>query len=246
MALRNNGYHNAIEAAGVWLAAEATFAPGRCWVTYHDGGRQSAVVATSEFHVGRALAEEGVLNDTSIPLPTGAAMAFVTSVEALPGAVRRVFELSRALPSAPLDRFIARTRELPRFTEAERVVIQRIGQDVFREALIDLWAGRCAVTGLDQLELLRASHIKPWADCDTDAERLDPMNGLLLAAHWDLAFDSGLVTFDESGVPYLSARLTKTAAALLAPEGAPVPRLMHLKQWHQPYLQYHRQHKWRN
>jgi len=29
--------------------------------------------------------------------------------------------------------------------------------------------------------LLVASHIKPWADCTTDAERLDVFNGLLLA-----------------------------------------------------------------
>ena len=31
----------------------------------------------------------------------------------------------------------------------------------------------CAVTGVAEPRLLRASHIKPWAKCDTDAERLD-------------------------------------------------------------------------
>ena len=39
--------------------------------------------------------------------------------------------------------------------------------------------------------MLRASHSVPWAACASDAERLDVHNGLLLAAHWDAAFDAG-------------------------------------------------------
>ena len=41
-----------------------------------------------------------------------------------------------------LDRFKAKTANLPRTTEAERMVIQRIGQDVFRDALMDYWGSR--------------------------------------------------------------------------------------------------------
>jgi putative restriction endonuclease len=41
--------------------------------------------------------------------------------------------------------------------------------------------------------------MKPWADCASDAERLDPFNGLLLAVHWDAVFDCGLVTFADDG-----------------------------------------------
>ena len=54
-------------------------------------------------------------------------------------------------------------------SEAERLVVQRIGQNLFREGLLDLWgrALRCAATGLAVPALLRASHIKPWADCET-------------------------------------------------------------------------------
>jgi hypothetical protein len=245
MALRNNGYHNTSEVTGGWLVAEATFAPGRCWVAYHDGDRLTAVVATSEAHVGRALVEEGMTVDAEALVPTGAAMAFVIALEALPGTIRRLFELSRSLPSAPLDRFVTRIRELPNSTEAERLVIQRIGQDVFREALVDLWAGRCAVTGLDQPELLRASHIKPWTDCDTDAERLDPMNGLLLSAHWDLAFDAGLVSFLDDGHALVSKQLTVSAMSLLVT--TPVaPRIGALRPAHSSYLTYHRTHIWRD
>jgi HNH endonuclease len=55
---------------------------------------------------------------------------------------------------------------------AERLVIQRIGQNVFRDALMDYWGGRCPLTGISEPALLRASHIVPWFDCD-DAQRLD-------------------------------------------------------------------------
>ena len=84
----------------------------------------------------------------------------------------------------------AKTASLPRTTEAERLVIQRIGQDIFRDALMDYWGGRCPLTGITEPALLRASHIVPWADCD-DAQRLDVHNGLLLSALWDAAFDRG-------------------------------------------------------
>ena len=78
-------------------------------------------------------------------------------------------------------------------------MVQRVGQDVFRAALMDYWGGRCAVTGCAEPLLLRASHIKPWALCATDAEQLDVYNGLLLAAHLDAAFDAGLIDFDDAG-----------------------------------------------
>jgi hypothetical protein len=54
-------------------------------------------------------------------------------------------------------------------------------------------------TGCAEPLLLRASRIKPRAQCETDAERLDVYNGLLLAAHLDAAFDAGLIDFDDSG-----------------------------------------------
>ncbi|MBA4160154.1 MAG: hypothetical protein H0X65_22235, partial [Gemmatimonadetes bacterium] len=52
----------------------------------------------------------------------------------------------------------------------EAIVRQRVGQDLFREPLLEHWERRCAVTGLDMPELIRASHAKPWKDA-TDAER---------------------------------------------------------------------------
>ena len=142
MALRNNGYHIEQEIDGHWLAADATAAPGRCFLAYVDGSNDRALVATSLSAIALVFAEEGAVIDTSSPLPIGAVAAFLTDVSALSATVRRNFELSRSLPTAPLNRFREKIKSLPS-TEAERLVIQRVGQDIFREALMDLWSGRC-------------------------------------------------------------------------------------------------------
>lgn len=84
-------------------------------------------------------------------------------------------------------------------TEVERLVRQRVGQNIFRESLMDYWGGACAVTGIALPALLRASHAKPWAECNSDAERLNVFNGFLLAAHLDALFDRHLISFDDSG-----------------------------------------------
>jgi hypothetical protein len=95
----------------------------------------------------------------------------------------------------------------PSETERVNLTLARIGQGVFRRRVIDQWGGRCAVTGVDQIEVLRASHIKPWADSNNH-ERLDPQNGLLLAAHVDALFDRFLIGFDSEGRLIASNRLT--------------------------------------
>lgn len=76
---------------------------------------------------------------------------------------------------------------------------------------MDYWQGRCPLTGISDVALLRASHIIPWAECENDAERLDVHNGLLLSALWDAAFDRALVTFDDQGRPEFSPGLSEQA-----------------------------------
>ena len=99
--------------------------------------------------------------------------------------------IARTMPNRVADKFHKATSAMPRSTETERWAVQRVGQDMFRGALLDYWQGRCCVTGLEVPALLRASHIKPWASCDSDEERLDVFNGLLLAPHLDALFDGG-------------------------------------------------------
>ena len=108
--------------------------------------------------------------------------------------------------------FQTETLSLPRTTEAERLVVQRVGQEVFRKALVAYWGGRCPMTGITEPPLLRASHIVPWAECETDEKRLDVHNGLLLSALWDAAFDAGLVSFADNGAVLVSPQVTQAAS----------------------------------
>jgi hypothetical protein len=184
-----------------WLQYASTTAPDPIWIA-----RVSEVGPwlLSLNHAGVAT-EIGSLLISPEPGP-GVATFILANLTDLHAALDRAYRLAVSLPEAPLDRFRARTARLPRTTEAERIVIQRIGQDIFRDALIEYWSGRCPLTGITERALLRASHIKPWADC-SDAERLDVHKGLLLSALWDAAFDRGLVSFADDGSVLVNPRL---------------------------------------
>ena len=166
-----------------------------------------------------ALDHPGVIAELGLPKaempgPAEARYAFPALGE-LYAALRRVYALGVSLPDAPLKEFEAKTAGLPQTTEAEGLIVQRIGQGIFRERLLSYWQGRCPLTGITDPELLRASHIIPWAECDSDAERLNVHNGLLLSALWDAAFDRALVTFDDAGAPQFAPTLSAPARAEL-------------------------------
>lgn len=93
-------------------------------------------------------------------------------------------------------------------TETWKLQQVRTGQSGFRKALLEKWSRRCPLSGIADPPLLRASHIIPWNRCETDQERVDPDNGLLLSALWDAAFDNGLVSFDNEGRAIASRQLT--------------------------------------
>ncbi|HUG13341.1 MAG TPA: HNH endonuclease [Opitutaceae bacterium] len=80
-------------------------------------------------------------------------------------------------------------------TERTANVKVRRGQDYFRDAVLNNFAGRCGLTGLDVRELLIASHILPWGKFES--ERLNVRNGIALSRLHDAAFDVGLITFDS-------------------------------------------------
>lgn len=158
-------------------------------------------------------------------------------------ALRTAAAHARTRPNRVADAFKRETAGLPRATEAERLVVQRVGQGLFRTALLDYWQGRCCVTGLDVPELLRASHIRPWARCETDEQRLDVFNGLLLAPQLDALFDAGLMTVDAAGSACLSLQVTAAQRQQL---GLPGKMAVHkLQPRHQGYLQFHRSSVWR-
>ena len=81
---------------------------------------------------------------------------------------------------------------------AERVamVMARVNQGYFRNALIMNYHDTCCMTGIHLDPLLMASHIKPWK-ASTGFEKTNAANGLLLNAFHDKAFDRGLLTIDD-------------------------------------------------
>lgn len=186
-----------------WLQFESTQTPVTVALTAKGTAWGLAVSVPA---VATELAADAIPWDAA---PIGMAAAFTASdIGALYRLLGRARMLGRSLPTVPLVRFTREAVHLPRTTEAERVVIERIGQTIFREALLDYWNGRCSISGIDDPRLLRASHTKPWADCETDAERLNVHNGLLLAAHLDAAFDAGLISFASDGTLMVATTLS--------------------------------------
>lgn len=80
-------------------------------------------------------------------------------------------------------------------TEIEATVMVRTVQGAFRKVVLAAYNTACCVSEIPVPELLVASHILPWSDFPE--HRLNPRNGLCLAAHFDRAFDRGLISFDE-------------------------------------------------
>lgn len=76
-----------------------------------------------------------------------------------------------------------------------RAVRVRTNQNVFRKMILTIYNQSCCITGLNIPEIIRASHIIPWAV--DEGKRLDPTNGLCLSATYDAAFDKNLISLDD-------------------------------------------------
>jgi hypothetical protein len=217
---------------GGWLHYGSTTARGEIWIA---GVPPRGPWLLSIDHPGVATELAG-LPSSPLPGPGLATFGFDT-LTALHAAIDRVYTLGVSLPDAPLARFRAKTAGLPQTTKVERLVVQRIGQDIFRAALMHYWGTRCPITGITDPALLRASHIIPWAECD-DARRLDVHNGLLLSALWDAAFDTGRVSFADDGTALANPNLSAAARTALGIEQA--RRLPNLRDAHRANLALHR------
>ncbi len=105
----------------------------------------------------------------------------------------------------------SRQNEIPETPEPEekryafRMVKQRIHQGQFRESILAVYKGRCALSGISERRLLDAAHIIP----DTDPELGQPVisNGLLLSKIHHAAFDGHLIGIDPDYGLHVSKRL---------------------------------------
>jgi hypothetical protein len=228
-AASQNGFRRALGEEAGWRAFASTTAHGTIYLAA-EGSHGPWFLATD--HAGVVAELDWPVTDMSGPGMTRYAF---NELSELYSALDRVYDLAISLPDAPLREFERRVVGLPRTTEVERLVVQRIGQDIFRDRLMKYWEGRCPLTGISDPALLRASHIIPWAECNSDAERLNVHNGLLLSALWDAAFDKALVTFDDQGGPVFSPLLSDEARGELR-WGSFIP----LTDWHRENLRQHR------
>jgi histone H3/H4 len=222
---------------GNWVVFHSTAFPAWVGVSVQESGIYR--LGVSDATIGQRLGVEFDLVSSFESGPWTTRFDGIEGYTRLHGLLLRVAVISRVLHLEGLKEFVATTRNPPSGTEAVREVVQRVGQDIFRRTLIQYWGGRCTVTGLDVVELLRASHIKPWADCESDAERLDVFNGLLLAPHLDALFDKGLVTFSDEGQLVCSSKLSARQWALLGIDRITM-RAESLADGHRAYLRWHR------
>jgi putative restriction endonuclease len=170
------------------------------------------------------------------PMP-GQSGRVLSSLAELGDALSRIFHIvTEILPPSPYQEFLDATQAMPETTDAERIAVVRTAQGIFRRHLDRYWNQACAVTGVQDRELLRASHIKPWA-ASSDYERVDVHNGLLLSALWDAAFDQGLISFSDDGKLLVSPKISQRAIDVLT-EGRPIT--VAVSTGHAPYLREHR------
>lgn len=141
-------------------------------------------------------AKQQLLNELKRDFPVQNREIVINAVQSIAQLFKRAAALAHALPNQAENDFetalSAELNKLPdniKNTEVERMVRQRIGQDTYRKAMLEYWGGACAVTGVSMPEVLRASHALPWAECATDAQRLDVFNGFLFIANLDALFD---------------------------------------------------------
>jgi putative restriction endonuclease len=111
---------------------------------------------------------------------------------------------------APID-----TIEVPEGGNREQLIIARVNQQFFREAVLSSYHHSCCITGMSIPTLLVASHIKPWKVSDPKTERTNPQNGLCLNALHDRAFDKGLITVQ----PDLTIRVSTSIKSSSINEG---------------------------
>lgn len=144
-------------------------------------------------------------------------------------------------PSNEIEQDIDKVINLNTISETEKssLIKARIGQGTFRGKLINYWK-RCSVSGFPEVDLLVASHIRPWA-VSNNRERMDVYNGFLLLPNIDRTFDQGYISFCKNGKIMI-------AKSLPDPELIGIRKDMRivLANEHESYLKYHREHKFKD
>ena len=236
----DNGFENVLPSDGPLVELGSARHPARVTVTAAVDGFQVVI------QYGSATLAQELMR--TFPVSGNPVQGFVLPTEALLAQwLRRAAALSQSLPNQAVVAFEAQLQSelaaMPESaaqnTEVLRMVRQRVGQQAYRHAMLDYWGGACAVTGLALPQALRASHAKPWAECASDAERLDVFNGFLLSANLDVLFDSFLVSFSNAGELLVAKAITPSDQQKMGLVAGMCLRWVSAQ--HGPYLDFHRQ-----
>jgi len=125
-------------------------------------------------------------------------------------------------------------------TEREAIIIARRGQGKFKEKVMRIET-RCRITKVDRIEHLRASHIRPWRDCEDHRQRLDGSNGLLLTPSIDHLFDRGFISFEGNGELLISPVAHRDSLRKMGVTTNRVIRVGEFSSEQKSYLGYHRE-----
>lgn len=107
---------------------------------------------------------------------------------------KKLFDGQTTLDGKESDDWRITISDPPLNTEKEVLQIVRTAQTSYRKKVLELWNNRCAITAVDNVSWLIASHIKPWHESSTQ-EKVDPYNSLLLTPNYDKLFDRGVISF---------------------------------------------------
>ena len=132
-AAERHGFRRRIGEDNGWAAFQSTTAQGTIWLA--SGGASGPWFLAIDH--GGVVKEIGLTAD---PLGgPGLARFRFTDLRELYEILPQIYGLAASLPDRPLRTFQTKIRDLPCSTEAERLVVQRIGQNIFRESLMDYW-----------------------------------------------------------------------------------------------------------
>jgi len=154
-----------------------------------------------------------VVNDkTKLP-----GLGFIaTDRDKIEEATKKVYEYDWSKIKNPFDiglkrdEIIKKIRKKKLTKEDQNKIDQRcIGQQLFREALLEIYSSKCCICGLSLKELLQAAHIKAYIRCSED-EKFDKNNGLLLCANHHLLYDSNKINISNEYIININDKIKNT------------------------------------
>ena len=200
---KNNGRQKSIAASDIELL-----------LGYLVSGAQVRFVPISGKHQNPALVayaqEDVVLNGISIKgVCNKRTMSSAPPDEEIRKRGKDVLDwvIKKQVAQSKSEESLLNSNSLDRPTGQEVLSTQRLEQNAFRKKLLKKWNQKCIVTGIDVEDVLRASHIKAYNECNA-VEKYDINNGLLLSANIDALFDRHLISFDQNGYLLVSKRLS--------------------------------------